>query len=618
MGTKISALGAGNPALAGDLIPIARSGANYYVTATSIAALASGGAGTVTSVAALTLGTTGTDLSSSVANGTTTPVITLNVPSASASNRGVLTSADWTAFNAKQAAISFGTGVQTALGVAVGSAGAFVVNGGALGTPASGTLTNATGLPISTGVSGLGTGIATALGINVGSAGAPIVLNGALGTPSSGVATNITGLPISTGLTGAGTGVLTALGVNVGSAGAFVTFNGAGGTPSSLTLTNATGLVATTGLTATGTKDSTTFLRGDNTWAVPSGGGSPGGSTTQLQYNNAGAFGGTNIYVGTNLWQFRNSTSAQKLEVYNTYTDASNYERGVFDWSTTANTLTIGTQNAGTGTERGLRLGVSSVPNAIAIAPTTGNVTTTGALTVTNTIGWAGGFGADSNHLYSKSLALVNTATTYDSDTTITRKAAATYQLGAVDVASPVARTLTVQSVVAGTSNTAGVDWTLKASAGTGTGAGGKFVFQVAPAGSTGTAQNAYVTALSIDSGKAVLAVSTGGLGYGTGAGGAVTQITSRTTGVTLNTPTGAITLVSAAGTTAIQAFTVTNSTVAATDTIQICQKSGTDRYRIYVTAVGAGSFEISYATLSGTTTEQPVFNFAVIKGVTS
>ena len=63
-----------------------------------------------------------------------------------------------------------------------------------------------------------------------------------LGTPSSGTLTSATGLPISTGLTGAGTGVLTALGVNTGSAGAFVVLGGAGGTPSSLTLTNATGL----------------------------------------------------------------------------------------------------------------------------------------------------------------------------------------------------------------------------------------------------------------------------------------------------------------------------------------------------------------------------------------
>ena len=57
--------------------------------------------GTVTSVAALTLGTTGTDLSSTVANGTSTPVITLNVPTASATNRGALSSTDWSTFNGK-------------------------------------------------------------------------------------------------------------------------------------------------------------------------------------------------------------------------------------------------------------------------------------------------------------------------------------------------------------------------------------------------------------------------------------------------------------------------------------------------------------------------------------
>ena len=57
--------------------------------------------GTVTSVAAITLGTTGTDLSSTVATGTTTPVITLQVPTASASNRGALSATDWTTFNNK-------------------------------------------------------------------------------------------------------------------------------------------------------------------------------------------------------------------------------------------------------------------------------------------------------------------------------------------------------------------------------------------------------------------------------------------------------------------------------------------------------------------------------------
>lgn len=107
-----------------------------------------------------------------------------------------------------------------------------------------------------------------------------------------------------------------------------------------------------------------------------------------------------------------------------------------------------------------------------------------------------------------------------------------------------------------------------------------------------------------------------GGLGYTTGSGGAVTQATSRTTGVTLNKTNGAITLVSAAGSTTYQTFTVTNSTVAATDTIIINQKSGTDLYEILITAVAAGSFNVSFRTTGGTTTEQPVFNFAVIKAV--
>lgn len=60
-------------------------------------------------------------------------------------------------------ALAMGTGVATALGINVGSAGAFVTFDGALGTPSSATLTNATGLPISTGVSGLGANVATFL-----------------------------------------------------------------------------------------------------------------------------------------------------------------------------------------------------------------------------------------------------------------------------------------------------------------------------------------------------------------------------------------------------------------------------------------------------------------------
>ena len=80
----------------------ANTSTNGYLTSTDWNTFNNKGSGTVTSVSALTLGTTGTDLSSTVANGTTTPVITLNVPTASATNRGALSSTDWTTFNNKQ------------------------------------------------------------------------------------------------------------------------------------------------------------------------------------------------------------------------------------------------------------------------------------------------------------------------------------------------------------------------------------------------------------------------------------------------------------------------------------------------------------------------------------
>jgi hypothetical protein len=85
------------------------------------------GNGTVTSVAALTLGTTGTDLSSTVANGTTTPVITLNVPTASATNRGALSSANWTTFNSKQDALVSGTNIKTINSTSILGSGNLVV-----------------------------------------------------------------------------------------------------------------------------------------------------------------------------------------------------------------------------------------------------------------------------------------------------------------------------------------------------------------------------------------------------------------------------------------------------------------------------------------------------------
>jgi hypothetical protein len=123
-------------------------------------------------------------------------------------------------------------------------------------------------------------------------------------------------------------------------------------------------------------------------------------------------------------------------------------------------------------------------------------------------------------------------------------------------------------------------------------------------------------TGTSLTATGTIVSTGTAGVGYGTGAGGSTTQLTSRTTSVTLNKTTGAITMFSAAGSTTAATFTVTNSSVAATDVIILNQKSGTNLYDLLVTAVAAGSFNITFRSTSGTATDAPVINFAVIKAV--
>lgn len=108
--------------------------------------------------------------------------------------------------------------------------------------------------------------------------------------------------------------------------------------------------------------------------------------------------------------------------------------------------------------------------------------------------------------------------------------------------------------------------------------------------------------------------------GYVTGEGVAVTQATSRTTTVIANKKCGQITLFSTTTTAGqVSVFTVTNSTVAATDVVTICHSSGgtAGAYIVYATVVASGSFQVAvYTPAAQGTAAAPVLNFAVIKAV--
>ena len=113
-------------------------------------------------------------------------------------------------------------------------------------------------------------------------------------------------------------------------------------------------------------------------------------------------------------------------------------------------------------------------------------------------------------------------------------------------------------------------------------------------------------------------------LGYieGKGIGGAVTQATSKSTGVTLNKPCGTVTMHNAAlGAGAEVAHTVTNSTVKAGDVVVVSIRSGATAgaYLVSVGAVANGSFSVTLSNASaGSLSEAVVYNFAVIRATNS
>jgi hypothetical protein len=239
---------------------------------------------------------------------------------------------------------------------------------------------------------------------------------------------------------------------------------------------------------------------------------SPGGSDTQVQFNDGGSFGGD---AGLTF----NKTSKAITLGGATVTTSSPVIDAAQTWNAVGTTFTglkfnaTDTASAAGSLLMDLQVGGSSKASVskagTLIASTSVETTRTGTQYVLAPVLYSN-TGGLSTHFVARSIYVsIGSSVPFgfvgsgnadiSPDTILTRRAAANLRLGAADAAAPVAQTLSVQSVVAGTTNIAGANLTITGSQGTGTGAGGSIIFQVAPAGTTGTAQNALQNALAID-----------------------------------------------------------------------------------------------------------------------
>ena len=140
---------------------------------------------------------------------------------------------------------------------------------------------------------------------------------------------------------------------------------------------------------------------------------------------------------------------------------------------------------------------------------------------------------------------------------------------------------------------------------------------------SGGTIENTPIGATTPSSVVGTTVYASTEIGYSTAAEGAVTQLTDKSTGVTLNKSAGRITMSNAAlaGATAVS-FILTNNLISTNDTIIVCVSSNTTgsaagAYTTYVSYLAAGSALITLRNLTAATSysEAVIINYAIIHG---